>query len=301
MPDGFTQPAAVALVPCFNEGRNPEQLAAALAPIPELEIAFLDDGSEKPSSAILDALAVRPGVTVVRNSTRSGKVASLLSAMRRLDAGVRRVLLIDCDVVVSADAVRRVLDELLHADLVLVNAVAMDRARTLWERGAAFSANRHDRLRARALQRYPALFANGRLLGMSRRMIDAVLRGDVPPHTEDAHFMLTCLREGYRFAYVPEAVVHYRAPCSLDDYLRQSNRFSAGRSLLRERWSDDDLARYYDPDPRDLLATAAAEAVRDPLGALVFGAMLAAKVFRRPGTAARSGLWPVAGSTKALR
>lgn len=301
MPDGLAQPAAVALVPCFNEGRNPERIAAALSEIAGLQLRFLDDGSDADSRAVLEALSARGKASVARNPSRAGKVHSLLTAMRDLESGVERVVLIDCDVSVSAGAVVSVLDELRRADLVLVNAVAIAGARTLWERGAAFSANRHDRLRARALQRYPALFANGRLLGMSRRMVEAVLRSDVPPHTEDAHFMLTCLREGYRFAYLPGAVVRYRAPSTLEDYLRQSNRFSAGRALLRERWSDADLARSYDPRPSDLLATAAAEALRDPAGAIVFAAMLAAKALRRPRATARSGLWPVSGSTKVLR
>jgi cellulose synthase/poly-beta-1,6-N-acetylglucosamine synthase-like glycosyltransferase len=301
MPDGLAQPAAVALVPCFNEGRNPEQIAAALSEIAGLQLRFLDDGSDEDSRAVLEALSASGKASVVRNEARAGKVRSLLTAMRDLESGFERLVLIDCDVVVSAGGVVRVLDELQRADLVLVNAVAMTGTRTLWERGAAFSAKRHERLRARALKRYPALFANGRLLGMSRRMVEAVLRSDVPPHTEDAHFMLTCLREGYRFAYLSDAVVRYRAPSTLQDYLRQSNRFSAGRDLLRERWSDKELARSYDPRPSDLVVTAAAEALHDPLGAVVFATMLAAKALRRPSAAASSGLWPVSRSTKVLR
>lgn len=302
MPDGIPKAAAVALVPCFNEGTNPLDLAGTLLTVPNLRAVFIDDAGDAPSREALDLLGRRDArVRVVRNPTRVGKVASLLAALRSPETAVARILLIDCDVRLDAGAVERVLGELDRADLVLANAMAIARPRTLWERGAIFSANRHDRLRARALARYPALFANGRLLGMTRRLADAVLRGDVPPHTEDAHFMLTCLAEGYPYAYREDAVLRYRAPDTLRDYLRQSNRFSAGRALLRERWSEEALARWYDPKPLDLAASALATAARDPIGALIFAAMTVAKATQSGHAPPAGGTWAVASSTKALR
>lgn len=301
MPDGILETAAVALVPCFNEGRNPLDLAGALLAVPNLQAIFIDDAGDAESRAALDELRRRDRrIRVVRNAVRIGKVASLLEALRSPETAVERIALVDCDVVLEPGAVQRVLDQLETSDLVLANAIAIQRPRTFWERGAIFSANRHDRLRARALRRYPALFANGRLLGMSRRLADAVLDGDVPPHTEDAHFMLTCLEQGYAYAYRPDAVLHYRAPDRLSDYLRQTNRFSDGRALLRDRWGDDVLARWYDPNASDLAVSALAAALRDPLGAGAFAAMLIAKAIQ-PRRVRASATWAVAASTKALR
>jgi cellulose synthase/poly-beta-1,6-N-acetylglucosamine synthase-like glycosyltransferase len=302
MPDALPRIASVAVVPCFNEGRNPIDLAAVLLAVPDLQVVFVDDGSEGASREALDALTQRDTrVRVVRNDTRVGKVASLTNVMRALDSTTRRILLVDCDVVVPVATLQAVLDELERADLVLANAGAIPRARTIWERGAIFSANRHERLRRRALDRYPALFSNGRLLGVSRRLADAIVRGDVPRHTEDAHFMLVALTEGFTYAYRADARLQYRAPGTLGDYLRQSNRFSQGRELLRERWPSEVLARYYDPKPGDLLATFLAEALHDPLGAAVFASMLAAKAARAGAARPQDGAWAVADSTKALR
>lgn len=303
MPDAIPRAASVAVVPCFHEGRNPIDLAAVLSAVPDLHAVFIDDGGgDVASRDALDALLERgPRVRVVRNESRVGKVASLTNVMRALDPATQRILLIDCDVVLTASTLQAVLDELDRADLVLANASAMQSPRTFWERGAIFSANRHDRLRRSLLGRYPALCTNGRLLGMSRRLSDAIVRGDVPRHTEDAHFMLVCLAQGYAYAYRQDAIVRYRAPDTLDDYLRQSNRFSEGRSLLRERWSSDVLQRYYDPRPGDLLATFFAEAVRDPRGATIFAGMLAAKALRGGGARSQGAAWAVADSTKALR
>ena len=302
MPDALAKTAGVAVIPCYNEGRNPIDLCAPLLGVPDLRATFVDDASEGKSGGVLQSLdSVSPRIRVVRNATRIGKVASLLAALRSLEPDVERVLLLDCDVVVDSATLERVLRQLDRADLALANAVAMAPPRTFWERGAIFSARRHERLRARAIGRYPALCSNGRLLGMSRRLVEAILRSNVPRHTEDAHFMLVCLDQGFTYAYVEDARIEYRAPDTLDDYLRQSNRFSEGRSLLAERWPAEMLARYYDPKAADLLATFFAQAVVDPIGAVAFAAMLAAKTFQRGQARSQQAAWAVAGSTKSLR
>jgi cellulose synthase/poly-beta-1,6-N-acetylglucosamine synthase-like glycosyltransferase len=302
MPDASPKPASVAVVPCYNEGRNPIDLSAALLTVPDLCVVFVDDGSEGKSRDALDSLSrLDTRVRVVRNAARVGKVSCVLSIMRSLDPAVGRVLLLDCDVVVPSATLQTVLAELERADLVLANAVAMSTPRTVWEKGAIFSARRNERLRARAIRRCPALCSNGRLLGMTRRLVEAILRSDVPRHTEDAHFMLVCLAEGYAYSYRGDAALEYRAPDTLEDYLRQSNRFSEGRSLLRARWSPGVLERYYDPKLADLLDTFLAEAVADPVGALVFSFMLAVKAAQRHPARSQQGAWAVAASTKVLR
>ncbi|MGA8533623.1 MAG: glycosyltransferase [Candidatus Tumulicola sp.] len=302
MPGAYPKPASVAVVPCYNEGRNPLDLSAALLAVPDLCVVFVDDGSEGESRAALDAVArLDSRIRVERNAVRIGKVASLLSVLQSLDPTVTHILLIDCDVTTSPATLEAVLTELDRADLALANSVAMPNPRTIWERGAIFSARRHERLRAQAIRRYPALCSNGRLIGMSRRLAEAVLRTDVPRHTEDAHFMLVCLTEGYAYSYRDDASLQYRAPDTLEDYLRQSNRFSEGRALLLARWGAAVLERYYDPKARDLLSTFFQQALRDPAGAVAFVAMLAVKALQRRPERTQDAAWAVATSTKVLR
>jgi cellulose synthase/poly-beta-1,6-N-acetylglucosamine synthase-like glycosyltransferase len=299
MPE-LRRPASVAVVPCYNEERNPVVLASTLLAVPGLDVVFVDDAGGPSSERVLRELADSDErVTVRRNAARIGKVQSLLQLMRELDGAITRLLLVDCDVRFEPAAAVAVLEETGRSDLVLVNAKAIDDPQSFWERGAIFSANRHDRLRDCYLERYPARCTNGRMLGMSRRLVEAIVSSDVPRHTEDSHFMLVCLERGYRYAYRRDAVLQYRAPQTLDDYLRQSSRFSEGRSLLRERWHEETLERCYDLGAKDVLGTLLAQAAHDPLGALAFGTMLAAKTFQRART--QSGTWAVATSTKALR
>lgn len=151
------------------------------------------------------------------------------------------------------------------------------------------------------VDRYPARCANGRLFGMSTQLAGAIAQSDVPRHTEDSHFMLVCLSSGFNYAYRRDALLHYRAPRTLDDYLRQSNRFGEGRALLRERWPEDVLRRYYDLAAADVARTFAAEALADPSGAFAFLTMTGAKAAQRPGSRTQGGAWAVAGSTKALQ
>jgi cellulose synthase/poly-beta-1,6-N-acetylglucosamine synthase-like glycosyltransferase len=302
MSDAPGRPTSVAVVPCFNEERNPANLAPVLLSVPDLHVLFLDDASDDPSRAVLNDLARdHERISVERNPTRQGKAASLVAAMRRLDPHVERVLLVDCDVQLSERTPGIVLEELAGSDLVLANAKAFAGASTFWERGAVFSANRHDRLKDSFVDRYPARCANGRLFGMSRRMVDAIVQSEVPRHTEDAHFMLVCLDRGLRYAYRRDAMLYYRAPQTLGDYLRQSNRFSEGRALLKDRWSEEMLQRYYDLRTADVARTFAAEALADPFGACAFLFMLGVKAVQRPRSRTQGAAWAVAGSTKALQ
>jgi cellulose synthase/poly-beta-1,6-N-acetylglucosamine synthase-like glycosyltransferase len=301
MPEALPQPASVAFVPCYNEGRNPIEVASVLASVPGLTVVFLDDGSDAVSRQVLDGLAEQPGVSVRTNPQRVGKAASVSNAMKMLPEGTAKVIFADCDVRLSIAAVEAVLEELNRTDLVLANAKAIQQPRTLFERGAIFSANRHDRLRETRINRYPARCTNGRLLGMGRSLAEAIARTDVPRHTEDAHFMLVCLSEGYRFSYRRDAVLHYRAPDSLRDYLRQTNRFSEGRALLRERWPEEMLRKHYDLEAGDVVRSTLAQAIRDPLGAAVFVLMIGAKGLQPNRSRSQGAAWAVAGSTKALR
>jgi glycosyltransferase involved in cell wall biosynthesis len=301
MQDSLHKTADVAIVPCFNEGRNPVDLYTALTSVADLSVVFIDDGSNAESAAVLEALSHEPRVRVVRNSARIGKVASLLAVLRSFGPQTQKFVLVDCDVTMDAAAPRAILEELERSDLVLANARSLQHARTIWERGAVFSANRHVRLRDRHIDRYPALCTNGRMLGMSRRLVDAILQSDVPRHTEDSHFMLVCLEAGYRYSLRSDALLQYRAPNTLGDYFKQSDRFSEGRELLRERWPEELLARRYDPGAYDLMSTFVVEALRDPLGAGVFALMLAAKSARGRRARTQKGAWAVAGSTKVLR
>jgi cellulose synthase/poly-beta-1,6-N-acetylglucosamine synthase-like glycosyltransferase len=289
----------VALVPCYNEGENPRTLVSTLAGVDGLDIVLIDDaGDDAHSRAVLSEVAQHPRVRVVRNSVRLGKVSGLLEALRTVDADT--VVTIDCDVTTTPAAIEAIIDQTRTTDLVLANALPLELNRTVWERGAVFSAMRHVRLRDEMLDRYPALCTNGRLLGMSRRMVDAILRSSVPRHTEDSHFMLVCLHEGFSYALRADAVVRFRAPQTVGDYLKQTDRYAQGRELLAQRWSNDDLARTFDLRFSDAARTALAQATVDPLGAIAFSGLLAAKALRRGRRIERGG-WPVAPTTKVLR
>jgi glycosyltransferase involved in cell wall biosynthesis len=291
----------VALVPCYNEGANPRVLVSTLSRVDALEVILIDDaGDDAASRAVLAELEGRPHVRVVHNAVRLGKVAGLLAAMRDLDVNAGAIVTIDCDVETTPAAIEAVLEEAARSDLVLANTLPLPLNRTFWEHGAAFSALRHARLRDELLDRYPALCTNGRLLGMSRRMVDAVLRSNVPEHTEDAHFMLVCLQSGYSYALREDAVAFFRAPQTVADYLKQTDRYAQGRELLAQRWSQAELARYYDLRTSDALRTALEQAIRDPLGAVAFGMLLIAKAARRSAPIERGG-WPVSATTKVLR
>jgi hypothetical protein len=155
-------------------------------------------------------------------------------------------------------------------------------------------------MRSRFFERYPARYTNGRLVGMTRRLIDAVLKTTLPPQAEDAHIALVCLTRGMRCAYRDDAVLYVRAPASFSDYAAQAIRFGDAGRTLTECWSKKELARYFYLRARDVACAFVAEAVKAPLTALAFCSMFGvtriASMQHRGSTDYR--FWPIATSTK---
>jgi len=291
----------VAVVPCYNEGRNPATIAAGLLAEPGIEIVFVDDASDDESRRALDELSSHPSVTVLRNASRSGKSAAVRRGFESLPADASKVMMIDGDIILSPASVRAVIDELDRVDLVAANPLVLrDEYRSWTARGAHFSARLTARLRSHFFDRYPARYMNGRLVGMRRRLVDAVLETTLPPQAEDAHIALVCLTRGMTCAYRDDAVLYGRAPSSLSDYAAQAIRFGDAGRTLAAYWSRSELAKYYYLRARDVASAFVAEAMKAPLAALVFCSMFGmarlASLRRRESPDYR--FWPIATSTK---
>lgn len=291
----------VAVIPCYNEGVNPAAIAASIIAEPGIEIVFVDDASDDESRRTLEELSSHPNVTVLRNAARSGKSASVRRGFESLPADVSKVMVVDGDIILPSASVRAVIDELDRVDLVAANPLVLRDERRSWPaRGALFSANLTTRMRSHFFDRYPARYTNGRLVGMSRRLVDAVLEMTLPPQAEDAHIALVCLARGMTCAYRDDAVLYVRAPSSLSDYAAQAIRFGDAGRTLTECWSKSELAKYFYLRARDVASAFVAEAVKAPLAALAFCSMFGvtriASMQRREATDYR--FWPIATSTK---
>lgn len=62
---------------------------------------------------------------------------------------------------------------------------------------------------------------------------------------EDAYSYFSCVQKSFVFSYVPRAQIMFRAPTTLVDHARQSNRFSQGTKSLERYFPKDELNRAY--------------------------------------------------------
>jgi glycosyltransferase involved in cell wall biosynthesis len=291
---------SVAVIPCYNEGNNPAAVVASVLVEPLASVILVDDASDGMSRAALDALSLQPRVRVLRNRIRSGKSAAARRGFENLPADAANVMMIDGDVVLPPATVRAVLDELDRVDLVATNSQALQDPASWWERGAIFSANLQRHMRNRFFDRYPARFTNGRFIGMSRRLVDAVLAASFPPEAEDAHIALVCISQGMTYSFRRDAILHGRAPSYLKDYAAQAIRFRDAERILGAYWPKEELAKHFHLRSRDVVRAFLAEAAQAPPAALAFTAMYAFSRLAslRRSRALESGLWPIATSTK---
>lgn len=141
---------------------------------------------------------------------------------------------------------------------------------------------------------------NGVMRAFSRHLYKSIRyeRG----YSEDMFTYLYCLKNGYRYAYVPAAVSYYKLPENLEDHRRQSLRFYIARRELQD-FFDEALVNPETAIPKRLFVyQSLLHLLEQPLYfvsyfLLVVWLRLEAK-FRKHNL---TDLWPVAASTKVLR
>lgn len=92
-------PAALVLLPTYNERENLPVIAALLLAYPQVRVLVIDDGSPDGTGAVADALAAASGgrLTVLHRTGKRGLGRSYLD-------GMRAALLTDAEVVFQMDA-----------------------------------------------------------------------------------------------------------------------------------------------------------------------------------------------------
>lgn len=65
-----------------------------------------------------------------------------------------------------------------------------------------------------------------------------------PNIADDMYTYLFCTNNGFTFAFVPEAVVHYQLPGTLSDYFKQSFRYNDYLGKTHEHFSQDFIVRH---------------------------------------------------------
>jgi GT2 family glycosyltransferase len=147
------------------------------------------------------------------------------------------------------------------------------------------------------------LTCDGKAMALSRAFVDALT---FPANARalanvDGYIYLSCVQNGFAYRYAPDAVLHFRSPATLSDFLKWQARNYASRNVWRETFGSL-VDREY-PSSRVLLAYAQLrEYMRSPLPALFMTALTVycGRTLRRQTQPALSPTWEPVQTTKQL-
>jgi len=269
--------------------------------MPHACIEILDDASDDAFSQTVLNECTQLGVTVIRSIQRRGKSANLLDGFKRSQARKSAVFVVDSDLLVSSETFIAMHFSLAQNDLVVSGVEAVNTPRTIVERAGIFCSRLQGDLRKRFHHRRPAFSVVGRCFAVSLPALSAILNSNIPAHTEDAHFAMVVLTNGLKICYLPDQRVQYRAPATLADHMRQSDRFADGWHLLLREWDAKLLHESLMPSFAEILSSFIRVAWKDLLGALLYVCITAVTIVHRKKRAvSEQGAWLVSESTKQL-
>lgn len=115
--------------------------------------------------------------------------------------------------------------------------------------------------------KYDALSATGRIMALSKKFAKEIT---MPAETisNDGFTYFSCLTHGYKYQYVPEAVVYFRSPQTLYDHVNQNTRFDATPAFMKRYFPAELVEREYWIDPQDIQPLMLKAMLSDPIHAL---------------------------------
>lgn len=84
---------------------------------------------------------------------------------------------------------------------------------------------------------------HGRARAFSRKLYPLLNWPELGP--EDAYSYLFCIQKEFKFVFAPRAIILFRSPQELPDYLAQSKRFIKGKELIKKYFPGDVIKKEY--------------------------------------------------------
>lgn len=224
-------------------------------------IIVISDGSTDGTAKVADMVRDER-VEVRAYEERQGKPARLNAVHHELDSDV--LVIADADTILAHDGVLEALiTPFIHDANVLLVSGKSDpvRATTLTERAIGIGHRARDVVRGNNV-----FSANGHLMAYRKAFAHHV---QFPEGTigMDQYLYFACRAAGSGYRYIPQALVRFRLPATLQDAIRQNIRFSAVPARMRHYFGHELVAREFALPLRKRLNAKLSEAVRDPLAA----------------------------------
>jgi poly-beta-1,6-N-acetyl-D-glucosamine synthase len=220
------------LVPAHNEAGNIENLLASLlaqetehAKI--IEIVVVASGCTDDTAALArKAARGRPGMHVVVQERRAGKVAAINEYLRVRDKRAQIIVSSSADLRVAPDVIEKIVlafKENEHVGMVGTRPVPDNDDRTLASRMVKVLWELHHQV---ALE-IPKM---GELVAFRADLVDHVSELSV---VDEASVEDIVRSKGYELGYIPDAIVTNHGPDKLDEYFEQRRRIARGHYWLK--------------------------------------------------------------------
>ena len=219
------------LVPAHNEARNIENLLESLLAQEThdariIEIVVVASGCTDETAPLARRMSRgRPGMHVIVQERRSGKVAAINEFLLAHDKRADVIVVTSADVRVAPDVVEKIVRKLKdepHVGMVGARPVPDNAADTTVGRMVHLLWELHHRV---ALEQ-PKM---GELVAFRAELVDRVSELSV---VDEASIEDIVRAKGYELGYLPDAVVTNHGPERLGDYFEQRRRIARGHYWL---------------------------------------------------------------------
>ncbi len=243
------RPTVTIGIPAFNEEANITHLIRALlrqkTPNFRLEkILVVSDHSTDATEQFVRSVRDRR-VHLLVNKRRLGLNGTQNVILRHSKSDI--LILFDADVLPKNDnCISLLIAPLISNPKVGLTSGKLYSLRVMSNIISRILANAHE-MKRRVFETLPnhhnLYLCAGRVRAMSRKLYSQIhWPEDVP---EDAYSYLQAVTHKLRFVYQPNAIVYFHPPTTIEDHIKQNNRFVTGKRSLGKYFPEELLRREY--------------------------------------------------------
>ncbi|GEM_PF-549301 len=255
-------------IPAYNEEQNIEQLLREVSDqdvkgIRLDKIIVASDGST--DKTVNKVRSVRsPQIELLVSSRREGKVHVQNKILDKSKSDV--LIFLDADVLIDGKTFLKDTVDVFKTN----SKIALVSADTVSIKPASFIEKMVDNSHEMKKDSYIKIdsgnnvyMCHGRAIALARPFYQKLkLPGNYPA---DGFCYLSCLKQGFEFAFSPKTKIIFRSPTTLKDHLKQSTRFFLGRKKLENFFSPRFVQQQYFLPLSILLASTIKFLVKRPL------------------------------------
>lgn len=264
------------------------------------KIIVVSDGSTDKTVDIVKSFKSKK-IELMSFKKRIGKSTRLNYIYKNLSTDI--LVQTDADVIFSDDLlVSKIIAPLIKNKKVALcggNPTAV-KASTFTENSINATHNMYRKFRVNLKKGNNVFSADGRLLALSQPFAHK-LRIPHDMITNDMFAYFSCLKFGFEYRFVKDAIVWFRSPINLKDHIRQNSRFIAGPIRMEKYFNKKLVADERKIPAFLLLKSMIFEFVKQPVGCLyIFIVNLWCKYKAQKTESTMTAKWNMAISTKSF-